>query len=264
MYFVDYHTHSCQSPDSETPLEAQVEAALAVGLSEFCITDHYDTLTIEGDLFPPHDWTPWLEQFHRVKAQYEGKLKLKLGIEFGCGYLDNSALETAPAQLDFVLGSVHNRSAALGGADFYFGDYSSLLICQEALADYMQSMALLAKSPSYDVLAHIIYPLRYMEKAGQTITLEGHRDEMVAIFQDVISSGRGIELNTYCGRTITPWIPWLKLYRDLGGEILTIGSDAHVPEYMGKGIPEGYELLRSLGYRYISTYQNRKPDFITL
>lgn len=264
MYYIDYHCHSSLSPDSETPLEAQVEAAIAAGLSEFCITDHYDTLTIDGKVFPPHDWAPWVEQYHRVKEQYQGKMLLKFGVEFGCGHLNGSALETAPAELDFVLGSVHNYSLEKGGGDFYYGDYKSLTICQEALADYVNSLALLVESQTYDVLAHLVYPLRYMERAGHSITLDGHRDQIAVILKRVIETGRGLELNTYNGRTIQPWTPWLELYKDLGGEIITVGSDAHVPENLGKGIPEAYQLLESLGYRWVTTYQGRAPRQVGL
>lgn len=114
-YFIDYHTHSQLSPDSSVPLEQQAEAAVRSGLSELCITDHYDTVGLHGSPMEPYDWAPAVEQFQRVRAQFQGRLTLRLGLEFGSGHLDGSALAAAPPELDFVIGSVHNRSLAAGG-----------------------------------------------------------------------------------------------------------------------------------------------------
>jgi histidinol-phosphatase (PHP family) len=70
-----------------------------------------------------------------------------------------------------------------------------------------------------------------------------------------------MELNTYRGRTLAEWAPWLRMYRELGGEIVTVGSDAHRPNGMGQGIREAYELLTQCGFRYVCTYDRRKPTF---
>ncbi len=264
MYYTDYHTHSMLSPDSSTPLEDQAEAAVRAGLSELCITDHYDVLSLHGDRMPPYDWAPAWEQCQRVQKQYQGRLTLKLGIELGCGHLDGSVLRTAPAALDFVIGSVHNHSEAAGGQDFYYGAYTSPAICFAALEDYVTSLEALAATDAYDVLGHIIYPLRYMARDGQHISMEPYADRIRTLLKVAIEAGRGMELNTYNGRTLADWKPWLALYRQLGGEILTVGSDAHVPENIGKGIQAGYELAREAGFRYLTIYQGRKPQFIKL
>ena len=84
------------------------------------------------------------------------------------------------------------------------------------------------------------------------------------LFRTLIQSGRGIELNTTQGNTIGEWTPVLKLYRDCGGEIITIGSDAHRPEYIGAGFSDACKLLQSLGFRRYCTYRNRKPEFHVL
>ncbi|MCQ4808340.1 PHP domain-containing protein, partial [Intestinimonas massiliensis] len=81
-YFIDYHTHSQLSPDSSVPLEQQAEAADRSGLSELCITDHYDTVGLHGGPMEPYVWAPAVEQFQRVRAQFQGRLTLRLGLEF--------------------------------------------------------------------------------------------------------------------------------------------------------------------------------------
>ena len=264
MYLIDYHTHSRLSPDADYPLEEMAAAALAAGLKELCVTDHYDTLTMDGAREGPLDWGPSVEQFRRVRAAYDGRLTLRLGLEFGSGHLDGSALAAPPEELDFVIGSLHNRSEATGGKDFFCGPYHSYDACREALDDYFASMALLAPTDRYDVLGHIIYPLRYMVRDGQQVSLDPWMDRIEAILKITIQAGRGIEVNTYNGRTVAEWEPVLALYRALGGEIVTTGSDAHFPENVGRGIPQAMALLERLGFRYLAVYTHRKPSFVKL
>ena len=263
-YFIDYHTHSQLSPDSSVPLEQQAEAAVRSGLSELCITDHYDTVGLHGGPMEPYDWAPAVEQFQRVRAQFQGRLTLRLGLEFGSGHLDGSALAAAPPELDFVIGSVHNRSLAAGGDDFYYGDYHSPGACYQALDDYVSSLERLASAGAYDVLGHIIYPLRYMARGCPEVSMDRYADRIRVALAIAIASGRGMELNTYNGCTLAEWRPRLALYRELGGEILSVGSDAHVPENVGEGVPEAYDLIRAAGFRYIAVYEGRKPRFVKL
>ena len=120
---------------------------------------------------------------------------------------------------------------------------------------------LLAATDFYDVLAHLIYPLRYMQAP---VTLNRYQDAIRAILRTAVEKGRGMEVNTCRGRTLEEWRPILALYRDCGGEILTVGSDAHVPEGVGRGVPEAYELIRDMGFGYVAAYRRHKPQFIKL
>lgn len=265
MYLTDYHTHSLCSPDSTAPLADMAEAAVRGGLSELCITDHYDTVEQDGAPSAPMDWTPNLEQFRRVKEQYAGRLVLKFGLEFGSGYRDGTALGTAPPELDFVIGSLHNRSGRAGGGDFFYGDYEDPAVCYEALDDYFDQLTLLAPQPVYDVLGHIIYPLRYMQPPCPIpLRLDRYRDAIRESLRAAAQSGRGMEINTYRGRTIEAWKPVLALFRAVGGEIVTVGSDAHAPGDVAKGNSAAYDLLRDAGFRYVTVYEGRKPVFVNL
>lgn len=264
MYLMDYHTHTHLSPDADFPLAEMARAAVATGLAELCVTDHYDTLTGDGQRGAPCDWAPARAQFLAAREEFRGRLTLRLGIEFGSGHLDGAALQTAPEELDFVIGSLHNRSPALGGQDFYYGPYDSPQVCAETLDDYFTSMEALAPLPVYDVLGHVIYPLRYMARDGQASSLEPYWARIRAILKTTVQAGRGIEVNTYNGRTLGEWKPVLALYREVGGEIVTTGSDAHVPGSVCRGIREACGLLRDAGFRYVASYEGRKPTFIKL
>lgn len=263
MYLTDYHTHTVLSPDSETPLSAMADAAVAAGLDELCVTDHCDLLELYGAPVDHYDWPPALEQYRQTAPRYAGKLTIRLGLEFGMPHLNPALSRTILDQpeLDFVLGSVHNLCPERGGTDFYYVDYPDEAACYAALDDYFSSMAKLAVTDFYDVLSHIIYPLRYMD---HPISLDRYGDQLDAIFQSAAERGRGIEINTWRGRTLKEWLPVLRRFQAKGGEIVTIGSDAHIPDGVGKGVREACQVLQEAGFRYLATYEKRKPIFHTL
>lgn len=267
MELVDYHTHSLCSPDSDAPLADMVRAAADAGLTQLCTTDHFDMIGDYGGPAQDPDWNAILRQYDRTRRELPPGFTLRLGLELGSGHLDLDRAHRvlARAPLDFVLGSVHNQDPKNGGTDFYFLKYESPAFCYEALDDYFDSMARLAPLDCYDSLAHVIYPLRYMTRRdGQTVVLDGYWDRMRDIFQKTARTGHALELNTERGRTVEEWRPVLELFRACGGELVTLGSDAHRPEDVGKGIAQAQELLRACGWRYFTVYQARKPQQIKL
>ena len=268
MFLADYHTHSNCSPDGTVPMIQMAEGALAAGVSALCLTDHCDFLSLQGNQRTTHyDWAPVLAQREEMLAQVGTKLELPLGIEFGMSFLDPQAAETVLSQpgLDFVLGAVHNHSEDAGGVDFYFTTFETEEDCYRALDNYFDSMEILAASPYYDVLAHIIYPLRYMTgRYAQPISMRRYTDQIQHILQKAAESGRGMEINTWKGQTLREWLPILQLFRQVHGEIITVGSDAHAPGPVGQGVREAYALLQEQGFRYVAVYRERTPHFIKL
>ena len=73
-----------------------------------------------------------------------------------------------------------------------------------------------------------------------------------------------MELNTYNGRTVADWLPVLNIYKEVGGELITVGSDAHRTENVGRGVPEAYALLAQAGFRYVTLYEKRQPRPVRL
>lgn len=267
MYYTDYHSHSSCSADGYVPMRDMAAAALESGLSELCLTDHCDLLELEGGLNLTYDWNPVLEQRAEMLRLFDDRLQLPMGLELGMSQVDPEAARRILSQpgLDFVIGSIHNHCPAKGGVDFYLGKYTSPEICYEALDDYFASMELLAPLDTYDVLGHLIYPLRYMTaRDGQLVCLDRYTERIRMILRAAVESGHGIEFNTWTGKTLSDWIPFLKLYKECGGEIITTGSDAHIPDGVGKGIREAYGLLSESGFRYVTTYRSRKPQFIKI
>ncbi len=166
--------------------------------------------------------------------------------------------------LDFVIGSMHQLP---GWDDFAFLDYSKV----DAAAlfhENLQEIARLARTDTYDVLGHITYALRYMAAAGVQLELAPYREELAEIFRIVIAKDKGIEINTSGLRQAYgdcfPNLECLKLYRELGGKILTIGSDAHTNADLGKGIARGLEIAREAGFTEITYFEKHEPQFIRL
>ncbi len=268
MYLADYHTHTRCSFDSQAALLDEAAQALSLGLKELCTTDHCDLLDEHGGRVAGLDWAPILEQYAQAAAAFEGRLKLRLGLELGEAPVDPELARgiLAGAPLDFVIGSIHNMSPRAGGEDFYYLPLTDAAACYAVLDDYFASLLELVKlTDTYDVLGHVIYPLRYMSGASNgPVTLDRYQDQLRALFTAAAQAGRGIEVNTCRGQTLDEWLPVLELYRACGGEIVTVGTDAHTAQDIGKGIQEAQALLRQAGFRYQAVFCRRIPQFIRL
>ncbi len=270
MFLTDLHTHTVLSMDGHVPLAEMASAAVQAGVSALTVTDHYDMLNTDGRRVLTYDWTAGLAQFIETLPLFQDKLNLYLGIELGSAHVSPEharlVIAGAGASLDQVIGSIHNFREEHGGGEYYFGDFHALEVCHAALDDYLTSMEELVALPDcYDVLGHIIYPLRYMHRDGHDIALLDHyKDRVAEILRTVISTGHSIEVNTCRGNTVEDWRDILKLYRDLGGTLVTTGSDAHYPQDVGKGLTEACLLLQECGFRHLTVYNRRQAELIEI
>lgn len=265
MFLSDSHTHTILSPDGHASLSEMAQAAVNTGLNVLTVTDHYDMLSEDGKRCMSYDWAPALEQFRETAPRFQDRLDLRFGIELGESFVSPERARTILAQagdaLDQVIGSIHNWREENGGGELFFVRFHTPEICRAVLEDYFTSMEELVAAPDcYDVLGHIIYPTRYMHRDGQEVSLKPYRDRIAAILRTVIDTGRSIEVNTCRGNTVEDWRDILTLYRDLGGTLVTTGSDAHYPADMAKGIREANDLLRACGFDRVTVYKHRKPE----
>lgn len=266
MYLCDIHSHTKISPDSKAELSDMARAAIDAGLREFCVTDHFDLLGLDGKPVTAFDWPAAFEQFHAVKAAVDGRLTLRLGIELGSAPFDPETARDVLAQggeeLDFVLGSLHNWVGQEGGIDLGSSDYhGNEPLARRAVEHSLDlSWALVTKYPDcYDSLAHIIYPLRYIRRDGVDLSISEYEDRVRAIFTEAAKTGRAMEVNVRRGQDLDCWPPLLAWFRECGGELVTVGADAHRPQDVAKGIPEALEMLKAAGFDYVTTYKRRKP-----
>ena len=269
MYLADYHTHSAASPDGSLTVNQLAEAAVRAGLDEICVTDHVDTVLWGSHAPREHfDWTGLLAQVPQAREQYAGRLTIRLGAELGEAPMGfdraERLLEESPG-LDFVIGSVHMAGEKFHHFDLYYIEKKDETYYHSVIDSYLEDVLRLAQWGKFSVLGHLTLPLRYInENLGEELTFDGHFDQCREIFRALIESGCGIECNTNRGHQPLPDAPLLKLYREQGGEIITLGSDAHSAEYVGCCIRERQELLRQCGFRYFTTFEGGKPRFRNL
>ena len=274
MIYTDHHIHSNCSTDAEDTMLDMALACGEHGVTRMCFTDHCDMDWEETGLpYPEYDdiWRRSVDAWRHTVAEAPSKLDICLGIELGEMNHDperaQRLLESVP-ELDFVLASIHNVRMT---PDFYCLRYKSEQHCIELLDTYMDELIEIANMDNFDVLSHIGYTRRYMLRAGYQVSVSDARyaDKLEHLLKTLIERGKGIEANTSGLRhpAINDTIPTteiLRLYRALGGEIITVGSDAHRTVDAGRGIFHTFDLLRELGFRYVCAFRARKPEFIKL
>lgn len=266
MYLCDLHSHTKISPDSKAELSHTARAAIAAGVREFCVTDHCDLLGLDGQPVASFDWSAAKEQYRAVKAEVGDGLVLRLGLELGSAPFDpdtaRAILAQGGAELDFVLGSLHNWIGMEGDLDLYFSDFhDDMALARRALESTLEhTWTLVTQCPDcYDSLAHIIYPLRYIHRDGIGLTLADYEERVRAIFTEVAKTDHAMEVNVCRGKDIAPWPPLLAWFRECGGRLVTVGSDAHRPEDVAKGIPEALEMVKATGFDCVTTFAGRRP-----
>lgn len=272
MLYANQHIHSSfASFDAEGSLPDMIAAAAASPLGHICFTDHMDM--VDETTGHARNALPLRrESFERRREAAEGRIPPGLSVAFGMELgapmqLPEAAAEAAAMPgLDFIIASVHNIPDV---PDFYFYPYESEEECEALNRRYLAELLRTADFPHFDVFGHIGYTTRYMHRRGfrERICVEKYGDELRAILTRLIENGKGIECNSSGYRDTAapyPGADILRLYRSLGGEILTVGSDAHSPSQVFSGIRDAYELIKSCGFRYISRFRERQCEFISL
>ncbi|MCL2546317.1 MAG: histidinol-phosphatase HisJ family protein [Oscillospiraceae bacterium] len=257
----DYHTHTAASFDGRDSLDAMAQAARNAGVAELAITDHIDLCGQK----PESDCLVTEKEFERVRALYPD-VSLVRGMELGQAHHDLSAADALMRdyQPEFTIGSLHNLKLAL---DFYFLTFNCAESAYEVLNLYVDELFELVAWGKFSVLGHLTYPLRYIPKE-LNIDFTRYYPRIVELFNVVIDKGLGIELNVAGmdrpeqGNRTHPDLPLLKLYRECGGEIITIGSDAHTADRVGANLQAGQALLREVGFTRLSRFTDGQLSFV--
>ena len=266
MYLADYHLHSTCSPDGSIPMEEIARLAVERGLDEICFTDHLDTIHwSDGSPCTEFDWARAQQQFRQAQQRWGDRLTMKLGAELGEAVISydraQTHLDNAP-ELDFVIGSVHTAGKKFGYMDLFYLKRQQEEQYDAIVQDYLDCVRDLARWGKFHVLGHLTLPLRILnENLGMHMTFQPYLDRVEEIFSIIIPKGIGIECNTNRGNAPLPGREILTLYRQMGGEIITLGSDAHNGRHVGCAIRECQQLLRECGLRYFTTFTKGKPEF---
>lgn len=286
--FADYHIHTYYSDDSTYPMEQVVKDAISKGITDLCFTDHVDYgIKEDADKLTPEqrqelkvkiqhpnvpqynvDYPAYVAEYQDLKEKYADKINLKLGMEFGL------QIHTIPQYqklfnsypFDFIIMSCHQ----VENKEFWTQEFQQGRSQEEYNQRYYDEILEQVKNyHDYSVLGHLDLIARY-DKAGIYPFAE-IQDKIAEILKIVIADGKGIELNTSSVRykihnaqgeqELTPSREILTLYKELGGRIITTGSDSHKPEHLGAYITEQRQELLKLGFKEICTFEKMQPIF---
>lgn len=258
----DYHIHTNYSEDSSVKMDEYINFAIKSGYGEICFTDHIDYGT-------PFcfccDVEKYLDDIKKFQKKYENDINIKFGMEFGVqahhkDYFQH-IFDNYP--FDFIILSFHlihdkdlwdrsfqkGKTQARFNREYYEEIYKTTQVYKQ-----------------YSVLGHLDLIRRY-DDFGE-YPFEYSKDIIEEILLNVINDNKGIELNTssfrYKLKDLMPSVEILKFYKELGGEIITIGSDCHYLNDFGYKIPEMKEFLKTIGYKYFCTFDKMEPKFIEL
>lgn len=283
--YADYHLHCEYSDDSNEPMENQIQEAITLGLDEMCFTDHVD-YGIKRDWDDPEgiiirhaiehgkevdlvlanvNYPKYFEALNMYQKKYASSISIKKGLEFGIQSITVDAYEklfdSYQNELDFVLFSMHQ----VNNLEFWTQDFQKGKTQKEYNDEYYKEIyQTMQMFHHYSCLAHLDLMARYDENG--IYPFENEKDIIAEILKYAIRDGKGIEINTsswkYGLKDTQPSRAILKLYKDLGGKIITVGSDAHETKYLASHIKDAYAILKNeIGINEICTFDHMQPIF---
>lgn len=263
MITADLHTHTAFSTDSEQPMEGAVEALLNAGMRTVCFTEHHD-MDYPGGEFTL-DTESYRSKLMELKEKYSNRIEILFGVELGImDYLAPRLREYVKQwDFDFVIGSSHQ----VDGLDPYYPEYFEKYNDHNGILRYFEStLANISAFDDFDVYGHLDYIVRYSK--AKSYQPSEYMEILDEILKKLISIGKGIELNTsglkYGLGFAHPHQEVLKHYRELGGNIITVGSDGHKAEHYAWEFDAAAEILKSAGFEYYTIFRKRKPEFVKI
>ncbi len=263
----DFHTHSYFSGDSSENPEKMVETAIGLGMERFCFTDHQDFDYNYDELDFTLDHERYFAEISDLRERYADKIDVLIGVETGLEpHLSDRLCEFVNKNpYDFVIGSTH----LVNGVDPWYPEYFAEHGEKKGFEMYFDYiLRSLAVCSDFDVYGHLDYIVRYAPNKDKYFTRSDFAEVIDKILTKLVSMGKGIELNTggmYKGMNRTnPHPDIVRRYRELGGEMITVGSDAHTADRIGCGFDAAREILKNAGFEYYTVFKNRRPEFIKL
>lgn len=264
----DYHLHSSFSGDSDTPMEAMIQQGIALGLTQMCFTEHNDLdyPVTDSDPAGKFELNPdsYLYEFIKCKEKYADKINLCFGVELGLQpHLSKKNAAFAKAhEYDFIIASSH----LCNSKDPYYPSFYEGRGQEEAYREYFESILdNLKLFSNFDIYGHIDYVVRYGPTKDEGYSYELYRDILDKILTKLLDMEKGIEINTSAlakgMKEPNPCIGILQKYHDMGGEIITVGSDAHSPTQIAYAFDRAADILKDCGFRYYATFEKRSPSF---
>ena len=269
MLRIDQHVHSNISHDGKSNMREHMVHARSYGISEFTFTEHYDDYTGISTGIKELDINKYREEY--LKNKNDSYVKTNYGIEIGLRPESYKKISTLVKEnkFDFIIGSSH---ITCGKDMAYDKTFFEGLTPHDAVTKYLTEVLENVKlyKNEFDVYGHIDYVIRYIIKnygdVMKRIEYNEFKELLDEILVSIIKMDKGIEINTsgvrYGLGTPHPNISILKRYHELGGKIITIGSDAHKADDLISDFNIAYSMLNEAGFDEIAVYHNWEPEFI--
>ncbi len=263
----DCHVHTKISHDGISNMAEYLEIAKEKGIDEITFTEHYDIYDGLETNLKTLDVNRYQDEF--LKYKDNAKIKVNFGIEIGLQPDTVEQIRNMVKQypFDFIIGSSHitcKKDMAMDSG--FFEGYTRKEAYLRYFEEVLQNIKLYDNE--FDVYGHLDYVVRYGGYAEKRIDYQEFREILDEILIQLIKKDKGIEINTsgirYGLGNPHPNIDIVKRYKELGGKIITIGSDAHKVEDFAKDFDIAYDLLKEAGFDEIAIFHHRKPDFIKI
>ena len=262
----DCHLHSHHSGDSKAPMEDMIRRGIELGMHTICFTEHND-FGYPATPDRPEDFLlnadSYLYELLNLREKYADQIKVLFGVELGLQpeVFRENAVFARSHEYDFIIGSSH----ICMGKDPYYPDFFEGRSDEAAYREYFQSeLDNIRKFSNFDVYGHLDYVVRYGVSKDQDYSYDKYKDILDAILEELLEKEKGIELNTVGikrgMKDFHPCADVLRRYRELGGEIITVGSDAHEPAHMGYAFSEAAEVLKECGFKYYTIFEKRTTE----
>ncbi len=268
MIKADMHMHTRFSSDSDSTPEEMAQGAVEKGLELLCFTDHYDKDDFDWGPEEVFDPRAYFAKMEEVQAAFADRIKVRIGVEIGLQPYLADYYHTFLAQhpFDFVIGSVHSVARSDIATLKIFEGRPDEEVYRQVLTEMLEDVRL--SVDDFDVLGHLDYMTRYGMRGAEAYSYEAYADLIDPILETLIEHGKGLELNTsglkYGLPYAHPHTDILKRYRQLGGELITVGADAHEPGQIAYAFDRAVRILKDCGFKYYAEFTLRKPVFKTI
>jgi histidinol-phosphatase (PHP family) len=267
MIEYDCHIHTNYSDDGRASMEEVVLRAAELGLRGVTITDHVDFTYPDADFLYAFDFDSYYNEYLNLREKYAGTVDLLIGLEIGVGPRAGAAVDKIMSAypLDFVIGSVHD----VEGRELHKPEAMAGLDKRAAYEKYLVYLLDSLKAvQAVRVAGHLDFVSRYGPFADPSLKYGDFAGAIDDILKLLIDSGRGLEINTsgyrYGIDNPYPQPEILRRYKRLGGEIVTVGSDAHYARDIGKDFDKAADILKAACFGSIAVYRGMTPEFISI
>lgn len=267
MKIYDSHLHTEHSHDGKFSIDELAKAAIKKGLKGITITDHFDSDIYETEEDFKHIYKS-LDDIKNAIGKYE--LEIYKGVELGDWMFNpgngNHCIETC--DFDFILASIHSKAQGRRIIEGFEGYKSFLDTTYEEdklfIKEYYKSLKYTAENADYDAIAHFSYPLRYLNgMCNKNMNLNDSKKDIEDILEILISKEKALEINTSGFKSsfndTMPYKEIIQKYYDMGGRMITMGSDSHTTEHIAIGFDKTFEMLKEIGFKEYYFYKERKP-----